>query len=176
MRSDDILDQIDSALHDWTVSDDAMRSAPEPLPLPGRVPVVEMRSQPEAGTISLDGASASVMVMDEAGEWQELGGVRSIDFHIQPPQIDPEFQRTWQEFREHVARVEAERIRRARAVIEAFGRAYIEAVKPAAESAARALAALQEALQRDVGTPNAPGRRDGRPAWQSPYGPPRRRR
>jgi hypothetical protein len=172
--ADHILDQIDHALHDWTVSDDAMRSTPEPPPLPGRVPVVDMRSQPEAGAIGFDGACPSVLIMDEVGAWQELG-VTSIDFHIELPAFDPEFQRSWQEFREHLARAEAERVRQARAAIEAFGRAYAEAVKPAVEAAARSLAEFTEAA-RQLDPPLSPGRRRDRPAWQSPYGPPRRRR
>lgn len=179
--ADHILDQIDNALHDWSVSDDAMRSRPEPavLPeprtLPGRVPVVDMHSRPEAGTICLDGFRATVMAMDEAGEWQDLGGARSVDFHIEPPQIDPDFQRAWREMQEYIARVQAERVRRAQEALEAFARAYTQAIRPAMEAAAKGLAEIQKAAQH-VNPPLPPGRRHDRPAWQSPYGPARRRR
>ncbi|MFD0209174.1 hypothetical protein ACFVH9_08550 [Streptomyces hirsutus] len=52
-------------------------------------------------------------------------------------------------------------------------RALMDAVRPAAEAAAAAMAALVRALQT-APQPPARARRD-RPAWVSPYGPPRRR-
>lgn len=158
--ADHILDQIDHALHDWSVSDDAMRSQP----------VVEPQPKPFA----FGGFTPTVQIMDEVGEWQEVG-VTSVEIHIEPPTIDPAFHRSWEEFREHLVRAEAERVRLARAAIEAFGRAYAEVVKPAVEAAARSLAEFAEAVQH-VDPPLPPGRRRDRPAWQSPYGPPRRRR
>lgn len=78
--TDDILDQIDSALYDAAVSPDAMRSRPDPEPaltLPGPVPVVQM--------------------MDAAGEWQELEGVATVELLFEAPPVDPEFVRAWQE-------------------------------------------------------------------------------
>lgn len=48
-------------------------------------------------------------------------------------------------------------------------RAHLEAVRPAVEAAARNLAALAEQLRAAGVT----GPRRDRPAWQSPYGPPR---
>lgn len=156
MRSEHILDQIDTALHDWTVSGDAMRSTPHPPPRPATAPQIWI------STVDAD--------PDEGG-WQEVGSVRDIDFHIQPPEIDPDFQRAWQEFREYLARAEAERIRRVRAAIEALGRA----VKPVMEAAAQAAANAAEVMQQ-INPPLPPGRRHDRPAWQSPYGPARRRR
>lgn len=158
--ADHILDQIDNALHDCTVSDDAMRSVPADEPQPSSGPRM---------WIAPSGTSPG-----ETG-WEEIGHVTSIDFHVEPPAIDPEFQRAWQEFREYMVRVEAERVRRARAAIEAFNRAYAQAVKPAMEAAARGIAEFQKAMQH-VDPPLPPGRRRDRPAWQSPYGPARRRR
>ncbi|MER5584082.1 hypothetical protein ABT090_20920 [Streptomyces asoensis] len=153
--ADHVLDQIDNALHDWAVSDDAMRSRPEPEP------------RTDAGPrmwISTVGADP------EAGGWQELGQVNSIEF-----QVEPEFQQQWQELRDYLVRVEAERVRRAQEALAAFARAYTQTIKPAMEAAAKGLAEIQKAAQH-VDPPLPPGRRRDRPAWQSPYGPPQRRR
>lgn len=164
MRSDEILAQIDDTLDDWAVSDDAMRSRPadeasaEPFQMGGIVPVVQ--------------------IMDEAGEWQEASGITSIDFHIEPPEIDPDFQRSWQQMQEYFARAQAERMRRAEEALEAFARALTVAVKPAADQALRDLAQAAQAfqqLQEAADCPPPPRSRD-RPPWQSPYGPPQRRR
>lgn len=57
---------------------------------------------------------------------------------------------------------------RLRHVNEAI-QAMAEAVAPAAEAASRALAQFAEAMRQPV-------RPAGRPAWQSRYGPPQRRR
>lgn len=160
MRSDEILDQIDSTLNDWAVSDDAMRSRPAP------------DLQPTAGPRMW---IAPAGIGPDEGGWEEVGHITSVDFRIEPPTIDPEFQRSWEEFREHMARVEAERVRRAGEAMSAFIRAYAQAVKPAVERAQRAVAQIQEAMQH-LDPPLPPGRRHDRPAWQSPYGPPRRRR
>jgi hypothetical protein len=160
VRADDILAQIDHALEDWEVGPDAMRSRPEPAETPG-----------------IRGATPIVHIMDEAGEWQEIG-VTSIDFHINPPEIDPDFRQAWEEMRERLVRVEAERARRAQAVLEAFARAYMQAVKPAVEAAGRAIAEAAQAIQQAglTDTDGRPARRRDRPAWQSPYGPARRKR
>lgn len=159
MSTDRILDQIDTALADHTVGPDAMRSRPAEEP-EVRVWIAPVGTSP-----------------DDA-DWEPVGHITSVDFHIDPPAIDPEFARAWQAFHEQLARAQAERARRAQAVMEAFVRAYTEAVKPAAEAASRAFAELARAVQqagaRDDHAKPAP-RRD-RPAWQTPYGPPRRRR
>ncbi|MGY3199794.1 hypothetical protein [Streptomyces sp. TE5632] len=52
-------------------------------------------------------------------------------------------------------------------------RAFTDALRPAVEAAAAAIAALVRTLQT-APQPAARTRRD-RPAWASPYGPPRRR-
>ncbi|NED75343.1 hypothetical protein G3I51_24070 [Streptomyces sp. SID9944] len=126
MRSDDILSQIDHALDDWTVSDDAMRSRPEG-----------------------DG-----------------GGINGF---VPRVQIPDEFAEAWAAFAERVAQAEAERAAHVRAVMEALGRA----MKPVAKAAQQAAANLAQAVQQ--GRPAPSGRRLDRPAWQSPYGPARRR-
>ena len=147
--ADHVLDQIDSALHDWTVSDDAMRSRPEPE------------------LISFGGFTPTVQIMDEAGEWQEVDGIGSVEIYVTTPPELEEFAQQWADF---TNRIHSRRID----VLAVFTQAVAESVKPATEAAEQALAALQDAVQACPADP--PGRRRDRPAWQSPYGPARRRR
>lgn len=154
--TDDILDQIDSALYDATVSPDAMRSRPDSEPtraMLGTVPVVQM--------------------MDAAGECQELEGVTSIDIQMEPPVVDPEFARAWQEMQEWIARVHVQRVRLAAAMLEDIRDAF-QGIAPVAQEAGEAFQHLPEATGCD--DCSEPVRPRDRPAWQSPYGPPRRRR
>ncbi|MEU4172131.1 hypothetical protein AB0F46_35270 [Streptomyces sp. NPDC026665] len=53
-------------------------------------------------------------------------------------------------------------------------RAYAEAMRPFVEELARAVQALRDA--GPIPEDGEPARRSDRPAWQSPYGPPARRR
>lgn len=56
-------------------------------------------------------------------------------------------------------------------------RAFARAMQPIAQAAAATLRQLDEALRAAGYTPGGkPGRRRDRPAWQSPYGPPPRRK
>lgn len=60
---------------------------------------------------------------------------------------------------------------------ESFLRVYVQAVGPAIARAAKAFDEFARQL-REAGLANedgTPARRPGRPAWQSPYGPQRRR-
>lgn len=153
--ADHILDQIDNALTDYAVSDDAMRSRPEPE------------------LISFGGFTPTVQIMDEVGAWQDLG-VTSVEICITTPPALEEFAQQWAGFIDGMTRQRLEHARRAQEVLEVFTQALTEAMKPAAEAAAQAMTAFQEAVQACPATP--PGRRRDRPAWQSPYGPARRRR
>ena len=131
--ADQIIDQIDSAVEDWTISEDAMRSRPT------------AETVPATGIwIGPVGAEA----YDET-TWQRLEGVTGIDF-------GPE-----QEV--YVITVDTteavEQLRRLSVGLQAL----TEASKPACEAASA-----------NVDHCPPPSRRD-RPAWQSPYGPPRRR-
>lgn len=161
--ADDILRQIDSTLDDWTVSGDAMRSRP----------AVECREP--AG---IQGVTPSVFIADEAGEWQELGTVTAVGFDVELPVPDEEFMRSWQQLQEHVRRVQLERARRAREILDALARALNESVKPAVEQAGRDIARSFDALKQAglVDADCKPVRPRDRPAWQSPYGPARQRR
>jgi hypothetical protein len=167
VRADDILAQIDHALEDWEVGPDAMRSRPA--------------SAATDGPASIRGTVPTVQIMDEIGEWQEIG-VLSVDFDeytIDQSTITPVAAQTgptvtWEEIREPIVRIEAEQERRAQ-ILRAYMQAFTEAAKPAVEAAGRAFAELQQAM-RQAAPPQAPTRRRDRPAWQSPYGPARRRR
>lgn len=141
MRTDDVLDQIDLALHDNTVSGDAMRSRPVPE-RPGRSILVKRLV--ERHGLEAEQARRAVVAV-------ELG------------RDD-----------EHVALVQAE----ARAAMNETMQAFRAALRPMAEAAntaAKQIAEALKALRTATASPPAPGRRTDRPAWQSPYGPARRR-
>jgi hypothetical protein len=154
VRSDDILDQIDTALHDWSVSDDAMRSAP-------------------ADTLER-GPDVRMYLADEAGEWQELPGVAAVDIQFPTPSVLEEFAQQWADFIDRMTRQRVEQARRAQEAFEAFTRALTEPMKRSVEEATRAFETLQQTAQQEP--PPASVRRRERPAWQSPYGPAQRRR
>lgn len=161
MRSEDILAQIDDTLDDWTVSGDAMRSRP---------PVEREPTGPRLWI-------APVGTGPRDDSWHEVGHVTIIDFHIEPPEVDPEFQQRWQELQDYLVRAAAERARLAQQVIRAFTQAFtesLETVRPRIEEAGQAIADCANAVEQTA--PQRPGRRHDRPAWQSPYGPPQHRR
>lgn len=110
MRSDDILNQIDSTLGDYDIGPDAMRWAPGDAATAPPLPVIRIR-------------------VDATAAEARLARLREVQVALQQ-------------------------------MAEAFG--------PAAENAAKGLAAFSQAFHR-------PARAEGRPAWQSPYGPAVRR-
>lgn len=141
MRTDDVLDQIDTALHDDTISADAMRSRPAPEH-PGRSILVKRLV--ERHGLAPEQARRAVAAA-------ELG------------RDD-----------EHAALVQGE----AQAVMNETMQAFREALRPMAEAAGTALKQIAEALKAlPDGSlrPHSPRCRTDRPAWQSPYGPARRR-
>lgn len=98
-----------------------------------------------------------VELLDDTGEWQPLHGITNIVIYD-----------------EQTALAVADRIREVQEAMTAFMRAYAEAVRPVMEQLGRAIQTMREAgLVEDDGTPT---KRPDRPAWQSPYGPPTRRR
>lgn len=171
--ADHILDQIDHALHDYDVSDDAMRSAPAATTWRGHSVSMEITDE-AVGEPRMWIAPVGVSP-DQVGEWQEIGGVATVDIHITTPPDFEEFAQRWADFVERLQARRREEARQAQAAFEAFGRAYAQAVKPAVEAVAQGFAEIQKAM-RHVNPPLPPGRRRDRPAWQSPYGPARRRR
>lgn len=148
--ADHILDQIDHALGDYSVSDDAMRSRPEPAGPRGKT------------TMSIMGAD---------GEWQEVGGIATIDIEVDTGGVDQQLARL-------AARQNTERrVIEIHEALRSFMRGYAEAVRPAIEEFGRQLQAASQAM-RSAGLIDDHGkavRRRDRPAWQSPYGPARRR-
>lgn len=147
MRTDDVLDQIDTALGDWDVSGDAMRCAPAPEV---RVPKLSIRRGD--------------------GEWQELPGVTRVEMTFSD---DPGGSVAFCTVTVDTSAV-MEQLGRLRSAFDA----YAEAVQPRIAEAARAIKQGFQVMQQaglcdDHGKPV---RSRDRPAWQSPYGPARRRR
>ncbi|MFC8124678.1 hypothetical protein [Streptomyces sp. NPDC057302] len=98
-----------------------------------------------------------VELLGDAGEWQPLHGITNVVVYNEP----------------EMARAAAERIREVQDAMTAFMRAYAEAVRPLLKEVGRAFQTMRDAgLVDDDGKPT---RRPDRPAWQSPYGPPKRR-
>ncbi|MGW2170379.1 hypothetical protein ACWC1C_07585 [Streptomyces sp. NPDC001705] len=157
--SEEILEQIDTAVRDWTVSGDAMRSRPNPVPT---VPVVPYTGRDAARALLV----RRLVDNHDLREDQAAAAVHAAEHG---------------EEHEHLELVSAE----ARAAVaeraQELGRVvtdFMRALRPMAEAAAATLRQFAEAL-RTAGftTPdNKPARRRDRPAWQSPYGPPPRRK
>ncbi|WP_069883490.1 hypothetical protein [Streptomyces luteocolor] len=150
--ADDILNQIDHTLRDWTVGPDAMRSRPDEPTAP-RLWIAPV------GT-GLDGDG-----------WEEIGGVTSVDIDYQQEPVEHGYARD-----------------EAILVISVDARAFTAGMVAAVEGLTRLREALGELRHGEwidtngdpVQQPERPRpalpRRDGRPAWQSPYGPPQPRR
>lgn len=102
-----------------------------------------------------------VELLDDNDEWQPVHGITNIVIYDEP----------------EVARMTAERMREAQEAVNAFMRAFVEAVRPAVEQAAATLAEISRAAQAAglLDEQGKPVERSDRPAWQSPYGPPTRR-
>lgn len=158
MRSNDILEQIDAAVDDWDTSADAMRSAPSGTPRPA---VASM--PPSHGS---------------RREAREILIRRLVEHHGL----------TRMTARHAVLAVEQGRSSRYEDLVRTEADAFMRDVsiriraslQPFAEAMASALRRIAEAVrsrqqdQYELVPP--PARRPDRPAWQSPYGPPRTRR
>lgn len=78
------------------------------------------------------------------------------------------------DLRDRIAHAVADRIREVQDAMTDLMRAYAEAIRPVMEELGRAFQTMRDAgLVEDDGKPT---QRTDRPAWQSPYGPPKRRR
>ncbi|MFD7884062.1 hypothetical protein ACFV3N_16685 [Streptomyces bauhiniae] len=118
-----------------------------------------------AAVLVLGVTPVPVFILDETGAWREVPGIASIEVDEEPPPPAPE--RTPLQLY----------IEQGRTVRDAYiraGRAYAEAARPVMETLARGLEAYGQALQA-IRTTTRSGDTH-RPAWQSPYGPARRRR
>jgi hypothetical protein len=92
------------------------------------------------------------------GEWVPVGGVASVEFHPDPV-AEPEPDLSFSDVLDVLRAVE-----------------LMEAMAPAFRALVAASAAARDATQDDFRlAPPGRGQRP-RPAWQSPYGPPQRRR
>jgi hypothetical protein len=99
-----------------------------------------------------------VELLGDNNEWQPLHGITNVVLYDEPETV----------------RALTDRIRELQDAMTAFMRAYAETVRPVMEQVGRAFQTMREAgLVEDDGKP---AKRPDRPAWQSPYGPPRRRR
>ncbi|MGW5636471.1 hypothetical protein [Streptomyces sp. NPDC003832] len=113
---------------------------------------------------------------DPDGEgWQALGTIDQVTIS---PEAVAEWESDWRDFVQYMARVQAERERRAREILDALTQVFQQVIGPAVQQAARDIEQAAEAIKAaglcdDHGKP-LPAR--DRPAWQSPYGPARRRR
>jgi len=149
--ADQILTQIDSALGDYDIGPDAMRVAPD-LP-PG--PAVRPR------------ANGRNVIVQRLIDRRDLTPeeARSAILAAERGQTGPHAE---------LAAVEAQ------AALDEIAASFRAAFRPMLERAAAQFVQIKEALQRlpdPVGCEvhGKPARRRDRPAWQTPYGPPRRR-
>jgi hypothetical protein len=155
VRTDHILGQIDSVLDDWDVSNDAMRCAPDLPPLEKRYVQMSFGVDPreilirrlvEQHGLTRLTARHAVLAVERGGDSERADLVRA----------------------------------EARAVAAELGERIRIAFQPMAQAAVAALKQISESIKKlqqagicdDRGKPVQP--RD-RPAWQSPYGPARRR-
>lgn len=155
MRADDVLTQIDTALHDYDIGPDAMRSAPDLSPPPRPLVRMPFGGGPreiliqrliERHGLTRMTARHAVMAAERGGDSERAELVRA-----------------------EAQAIAAEMRLRIRIALQPMAEAAIRALRQLGES----LKQLQEARVCDShGRPLPP--RD-RPPWQSPYGPPRRR-
>lgn len=154
MRTDDVIDQIDAALHDHAVSGDAMRWTTEPASpdpeaaLPRRGREILITRLIERHALTAESARAAVQAA-ERGTSSEAADLARAEANA----------------------VAAEMVTRIRV-----------AMKPMAEAALTTLRQLGESIKQmqqqvpELAEAGRSSRRPGRPAWQTPYGPPQRRR
>ncbi len=159
--SDEILEQIDAAVHDWTVSGDAMRCRPTPAPDP--VPAVPVVA--DTGRAAARAVLVSRLVDRGLEPAEAAAAVRAAETG-QPT--------------EHLELLSAEARAAAAEAGQRVGQilaAFARALQPVVQAAAAVMRQLDEALRAagHASSTGKPGRRD-RPAWQSPYGPPSRRK
>jgi hypothetical protein len=158
--ADEILEQIRHARTDASVSDCAMRWSPEPGP--GPVPVVPFTGRDAARAIVV----RRLVDEHELAPEEARSAVRAVE--------------TGQPTEHHQLVTQAAQTaaaETARQLAELFS-AFVRALQPVAEAAASVLRQLDAALRAagHASSSGKPGRRRGRPAWQSPYGPPPRRK
>ncbi|MGI5408689.1 hypothetical protein ACQEV9_18085 [Streptomyces chartreusis] len=159
--SEEILEQIGRALSDHTVGPDAMRCShtPDLAPVPP-VPVV-----PAAAGRMVAREAVVRRLVDDHGLSPDtaVAAVHAVETG-QPTEHQP--------LVSAAARVIAAEL--AQRLGQLFA-AFTRALEPMARAAAAAMRQLDESL-RTAGHHASSSRRRDRPAWQSPYGPPSRRK
>ncbi|WP_394436216.1 hypothetical protein [Streptomyces sp. SGAir0957] len=189
--TDDHLARIDEVLHDYTVSGDAMRSRPAPegeRQADGCSVVGGWIDEAVAGPTEVWIAPAGTDLRGDG--WERLDCVASVDFGeitLDPATIDPTAGQpsaaTWNDLQAAIERIEEARAMRAAIILELVNRAIGRLAEryggadtfrhtPEAEGCDDCGDPVQPPVRP---SPRLP-RRDGRPEWQSPYGPARRRR
>lgn len=151
MRADNILDEIDTALWDYSVGVDAMRSAPDLPPPP-------VRPRPNGRSILVE------RLVDRHGLTPEQA--REAVWAVEYGQVG-----------EHAELAATEAQTAAGEMLASMRAAFrpmLERVAAQFKQIAEAFEQLRQTVACDDHSKPAP-RRD-RPAWQSPYGPARRRR
>lgn len=172
--TDDILNQIDHALYDSSVGPDAMRSQPAPEPAAASGPRLWI---------------APLGTAEDGDGWEEVEGVASIDIDIRSGAVEHGYTRDEVTF---VISIDTGAATAALATAIEGIRRFREALEACAEAFKRANGGLREGEWIDSNgdaIPTVPAvpfedrtrsrkqrRRTDRPAWQSPYGPARRRR
>lgn len=173
--TDDPVARIDEVLYDYTVSADAMRSRPA---VAGMLP-------PDDSIVATGGLIwiAPASTDPRGAGWERLEGVASVELTIDTSTVDSTaWERpavTWSELSEAMERLEEERARRAAALLEMIDRTVMRLAER--WGGADVFRRAPEADDCDPAPPPVrPSpplpRRDGRPAWQTPYGPAKRRR
>ncbi|WP_428956169.1 hypothetical protein [Streptomyces sp. cg35] len=203
MKTNDILAQINDALGDWTVGPDAMRSRPAAEPPPEEPQPPRMWIAPVGteigdegwqqlngiGSIEIDGDVATATVtldtehLDNALQRAAANIRRTTDFTINPATTNPNAGQpaplSWGEFAAAIQQAEEERVRRAAEALACLARALQRIGEQAATFQHAPEAEDCDDCTAPVEPPQRPRpplpRRDGRPAWQTPYGPARRR-
>ncbi|MER5675796.1 hypothetical protein ABT081_02510 [Streptomyces sp. NPDC002238] len=125
-----------------------------------------------------EGEPSAVYLAGADGEWVEIGHVAEGGLVLGTPNAEDEpafpSEAAYTVTTEDVQALQAAIL----AVAEAYRRAYLQIVPELITTFRGVLAAVESARDLDeyALAPPRPGRRRDRPAWQSPYGPPARRR
>ncbi|MFJ2731424.1 hypothetical protein [Streptomyces sp. NPDC087317] len=177
--TDEVLEQIDSAVDDWTVSADAMRCTPAPAPTPAGPPsnsaAPELPPVPVVPVVQFTGPLAARALAARA-----LVALRLVDRHGLTPGTATSAVRaaTNGEPTPHHDLVIAEAEAAAAEATQHLAH-DLAALISAFQTAATAMKQFSKACRAADGYVAAyrkPHRSRDRPAWQSPYGPPARRR
>lgn len=123
---------------------------------------------------------AAVQIQGADGEWVEIGHVAKGGLVLGEPDVGD--LQPLSPLAPHSVTVTVEDVEALRpgilAVAEAYRRAVLQMAPVLIKTFRQLIAAAESAGHRDeyVLAPPRPGRHRDRPAWQSPYGPPARRR